>query len=105
MVDKILLLRKLASLDEYLSQIREYEGITVESYREDWKTQRIVERTLQIMIETCLDISGHIISDEHFAVQQSYAEMFRILAENQILDQSRMDGFEKMACFPHCACE
>jgi hypothetical protein len=35
MVDKTLLLRKLASLDEYLSQIREYEGITLESYRQD----------------------------------------------------------------------
>ena len=63
-VDKILILRKLSTLDEYLKQIGEYASITVHAYADDWKTQRIVERTFQMMIETCLDISGHIISDE-----------------------------------------
>jgi len=46
MVDKALLLRKLAELEEYLGQIREYSNIIVKEYSEDWKTQRIVERTL-----------------------------------------------------------
>lgn len=99
MVDKTLILRRLSDLDEYLEQIREYTDITVESYSEDWKTQRIIERTLQMMIETCLDISGHIISDEKFSVPQTYAETFRILAKRNILDQSRLDAFEKMAQF------
>ena len=99
MVDKTFVLGKIASLDEYLGQIREYENITVDAYREDWKTQRIVERTLQMMIETCLDICGHIISDANFSVPQTYADMFRVLAANQILDASRLDAFEKMARF------
>jgi len=46
MVDKALLLRKLAELEEYLGQIREYSNIIVKKYSEDWKTQRIVERSL-----------------------------------------------------------
>ena len=58
MVDKILILRKLAELDQYLRQVKEYVGISVERYESDWKTQRIVERTLQMMIETCVDITG-----------------------------------------------
>ena len=99
MVDKTLILRKLSALDEYLKQISEYANITLEAYAVDWKIQRIVERTLQMMIETCLDISGHIISDEKFRMPETYADMFRILVEKSILSESRVDAFEKMARF------
>ena len=99
MVDKTLILRKLSALDEYLKQISEYANITLEAYAVDWKIQRIAERTLQMMIETCLDISGHIISDEKFRMPETYADMFRILVEKSILSESRVDAFEKMARF------
>ena len=99
MVDKILILRKLSTLDEYLKQIGEYASITVQAYADDWKTQRIVERTLQMMIETCLDISGHIISDEKLRVPETYADAFRILVENGILSKPHLAAFKKMAKF------
>ena len=38
MVDKTLILRKLAELEEYLEQIKEYKNITIEQYSKDWKT-------------------------------------------------------------------
>ena len=99
MVDKNLILRKLSNLDEYLKQINEYANISSKDYATDWKIQRIVERTLQMMIETCLDVSGHIISDEKLRVPETYADMFRILVENDILKGSQLEAFEKMAKF------
>jgi len=99
MVDKTLILRKLSTLDEYLKQIAEYASITVQAYAGDWKTQRIVERTFQMMIEICLDISGHIISDEKLRVPETYADVFRILVENGILSKRHLAAFEKMAKF------
>ena len=51
MVDKPLILRKLTELDEYLKQMGEFSSVTLEEYSRDWKVQRIVERTLQMMIE------------------------------------------------------
>ena len=99
MVDKTLILRKLAALDEYLDQIKTYSDISIKEYASDWKIQRIVERTLQIMIETCLDISSHIISDESLGVPETYADMFRILVKNGILMDSQLDALEKMARF------
>lgn len=50
MVDKPLILRKLTELDEYLKQMGEFSSVTPEEYSRDWKVQRIVERTLQMMI-------------------------------------------------------
>jgi uncharacterized protein YutE (UPF0331/DUF86 family) len=99
MVDKTLILKKVSALDEYIKQIGEYASIRVKAYADDWKVQRIVERTLQMMIETCLDISGHIISDENLRVPETYADVFRIMVENGILNGSHLDSFEKMARF------
>ena len=62
MVDRTLVLRKLAEIDQYLLQVKEYAGISLEQYESSWKTQRIIERTLQMLIETCVDVAGHIIS-------------------------------------------
>ncbi len=41
MVDRDLLLRKLADLDQYVDQASEYRDITVDQYRGDWKTQQL----------------------------------------------------------------
>jgi uncharacterized protein YutE (UPF0331/DUF86 family) len=78
-VDKTLVLRKLAELQEYPEQIKEYGNVSAEQYAKEWRTQRIVERTLQIMIESCADIAGHIISDRGYRVPTSYADTFRVL--------------------------
>ena len=99
MVDEALLLRKLAELDEYLKQVSEYSDITVKEYYDDWKAQRIIERTLQMMLETCVDIAGHIISDEGYRIPKSYADTFRVLHENNILDEKLFQTMDKMAKF------
>jgi uncharacterized protein YutE (UPF0331/DUF86 family) len=99
MVDKALVFRKIASLSEYQKQVGEYSAITVEQYRGDWKIQRIVERTLQMMIELCADIANHVISDNGLRTPETYADTFRVLAENSILTQDQLAVMEKMAKF------
>lgn len=78
MVNKSLVLRKIADLEAYLTQIQEFSSITVSQYQGDWKTQRIVERTLQMMIETCADVASHIVSDDGFRTPTSYADTFQV---------------------------
>ena len=99
MVDKTLVLRKLAELEEYLEQIKEYANVSAEEYSKEWRTQRIVERTLQIMIELCADIAGHIISDRGYRVPTSYADTFRVLYEKDILTKDLFETMEKISKF------
>jgi uncharacterized protein YutE (UPF0331/DUF86 family) len=99
MVDETLILRKLAELEEYASQIEGFRAITIKEYREDWKSQRIIERTLQMMIETCVDIAGHIISDQNFRIPDSYADTFRVLSENSIIAANLFKTMEKISKF------
>jgi uncharacterized protein YutE (UPF0331/DUF86 family) len=54
-VDRDLILRRLALLDTYLTQLAPYRGLDATEYQRDWKTQRIIERTLHLAIEVCLD--------------------------------------------------
>lgn len=99
MVDETLILRKLSELDQYFKQIKEYEGITVAEYSDDWKIQRIIERTLQMMIETCVDIAGHIIADKGYRTPTSYSDSFRVLQEEKVLSDKLFSALEKMAKF------
>jgi uncharacterized protein YutE (UPF0331/DUF86 family) len=98
-VDDALILRKLSELDDYHRQIKEFESVTVNRYAGDWKVQRIIERTLQMMIETCVDVAGQIVSDQGFRIPKSYADTFTVLHENGILDAGLHLSLRKMAQF------
>lgn len=99
MVDKRLIGRKIAQVDDYLKQIKEFSRISLRSYKKDWKTQRIVERTLQILIEVCIDIANHIISDQGMRVPVGYADTFQVLMENGVISRKLSETMEKMAKF------
>jgi len=99
MVDEALILRKLSELDDYYKQIGEYKKIAVAKYTGDWKIQRIIERTLQMMLETCVDIAGHIIADKGYRIPKSYGDTFRVLYEEKILNSKQVSALEKMAKF------
>lgn len=99
LVDKTVILRKLSELETYLKQIREFAGVTFQVYNTDWRTQRIVERTLQMMIETCADIANHIVSDKGMRTPTGYADTFSVLLENAVIDPDLSTMMKKMAKF------
>lgn len=99
MVDKNILFRKIADLEQRIKEITEFSKITQEEYESDWKVQRIIERTLQIMIEICIDISNHIIADNKYGIPQSYADAFIMLYRNKIIDRKLKDTMIKMVGF------
>ena len=99
MVDKNLIGRKLADMDTYLGQIREYKNVSLSAYKKDWKVQRIVERTLQMLIETCIDIANHIISDSDMRMPVNYADTFQVLMENGLITKSLGNKMGKIVKF------
>ena len=99
MVDRDLLRRKLTELSEYVSQVSEYEALSVERYRADWKTQRIVERTLQMAIETCLDIASHVLADRGLRAPSTYAETFEVLVQAGLMSPDLGQAMIEMTGF------
>jgi len=51
------------------------------------------------MIETCVDIAGHIIADKEFRIPKSYADTFKVFREEKILNSKLAAVLEKMAKF------
>lgn len=98
-MDKALILRKFTELEEYLKQVKEFSGTSVEEYRKDWKAQRIVERTLQMMVEICVDVANHIISDKKYRIPGSYADTFKVLYEEGVLGSEIFELMANMAKF------
>jgi len=99
LVDKLLIGRKLSQVDTYLGQIKEFSKISGRAYKNDWKTQRIVERTLQILVEECIDIANHIISDKGMRLPTGYADAFQVLMEKAIINKNLFQTMERMAKF------
>ena len=99
LVDKLLVGRKLAQIDTYLKQVGDYSKISLNQYKIDWKTQRIVERTLHILIEACVDIANHIISDQDMRLPTGYADTFKVLMEKKVIGKDLCGTLEKMARF------
>lgn len=99
MVDRELLLRKLAALDEYLAQLGELRDLTADQYRADWRTQRAAERTLQLAIEVCADVANHVIADRRLRTPATYAEIFEVLVEARLLDPTLLPVLVTMTRF------
>ncbi len=99
MVNQKIVNRLLQNLEGYIRDLKSADDITYEKYMNDIRSQRFVERTLQIAIECCFDISHHIISDEGFRSPKSYAESFTVLAENGIIPMESVREYQMMAQF------
>jgi uncharacterized protein YutE (UPF0331/DUF86 family) len=108
-VDPDLLRRKLAELELLIRQVSEYRSVSPEDYRADWRTQRIVERTLQMAVETCLDVANHVIADRGLKVPATYGETFDVLADVGLLNPAlrvpmrRMVGFRNIVVHEYAA--
>lgn len=98
MVEKDVVLKRLALLEEY---IRDLQGIDAdwETFRDDKIIRRFAERTLHMAIEACLDIAGHIISYEGYREPRSNRDTFQVLFEQGLLPRELNEQLQKMAQF------
>ena len=99
MVDRDLILRKVADLETYLSQAAAYRDVDDTAYRGDWKVQRVVERTLHLIIEVCMDIADHVVADGRLRVPDTGADTFVILAEAGLLNGPLAERLARMVGF------
>jgi uncharacterized protein YutE (UPF0331/DUF86 family) len=98
-VDRELVLRKVADIDRYLGELAEYRGIAPEKYAADWKTQRIVERTLHLIVEAAMDLADHFIADRGIPVPETAAGAFSALAGAGMIDPDLASSLGRMVAF------
>jgi uncharacterized protein YutE (UPF0331/DUF86 family) len=99
MVDVVLVEKILGDIKSNVSELRQATDITWNIYRTDKRSRRFVERTLHILIEACIDVAQHIISDEQLREPTSYRDTFAVLAESGIIQPEDLTRMENMASF------
>ncbi len=99
MVEQDLLRKKLNFLIEYIKDLEERKQVALESYCKDKSIQRIIERTLHLAIECCLDIGNHMISSEAYRQPNDSRDIFMVLYENRIVPEDLLPRLQDMASF------
>ena len=90
---------KLRFLKEYLTDLEDYETISLNDYRQSKKDQRFVERTLQLACESCLDAAAHLVSRLGFREARDNKDLFVILFENSVISEPTSQAMVKMSKF------
>lgn len=61
-IDSVVVSTRLELITRYLESLKRFEEITLDDYLNDFDQQLIVERLLQLTIQTAIDINEHILS-------------------------------------------
>lgn len=86
MIDHSLLARRVAAVRDAAERIREVLPAQVEAFVADRSAREIVTLNLFVALQECLSLASHWLADEGWEVPGTYAEVFRVLAERNVLD-------------------
>ena len=94
MIDRSILARQIAAVRDAAERIREVLPAQPEAFMADRTTREIVILNLFVALQECLSLATHWLADEGWDIPATYAGMFRMLAEHDVLDH---DLAERMA--------
>ncbi len=97
MVQNGVLISKLAIIEEYLKKLQGYFPVSLEQFSSDWGLQKIVERSLQVMIEVMIDIAERIVAQKGILPQKTAADTLKKLRELSIIQND--EAYIKMVRF------
>lgn len=97
MVDRDVLDRRLARLEDLLRELRRLAVVQREEFLGDRGLQAQAERWLQLAAECALDLANHLIADRGWRTPQTYRESFAILREEGVLSDDLAANMEDWA--------
>jgi len=99
MVDKEKIEKLFSELDEYLLALNELKTLSLSEYVKEKRNIYSGRYLLQISIETCINISNHLISTWKLGLPKEYADTFRILAKSEIISNELVEKLILMTRF------
>ncbi|MGH3702546.1 MAG: type VII toxin-antitoxin system HepT family RNase toxin [Pseudonocardiaceae bacterium] len=97
MVDRDRVDQLFAMLARYLRILRDLADMPLVEYQDDPRNFGSGERFLQLAIETVLSVGHHIIASAGFDQPATYAEVFRVLGKEGVLNAEFAAMLEPMA--------
>ena len=91
--------RFTSEIYESLNKLKELSRLDFPQFTDDVHKVASAKYFLIVAIESAIDLSNHIISKNRFRQPEGYADTFRVLEEEGILEEKFADELEKMARF------
>ena len=88
---------KLSRIETYLARLEEIGTASFVAFQEDWRSQMLAERGLQILIEIMIDVAQRLIALNHWGPVSSAAESIRLLVAKKVI--SSEEPYLKMVKF------
>jgi uncharacterized protein YutE (UPF0331/DUF86 family) len=102
MVDRDILLAKIASIRKCLDRIRKVTGGAAESLN-DQDVQDIFVLNLQRAVQAAIDLAAHLVADEKIGLPANLKENFTLLESKQIIDTLLSRRLQAMVGFRNIA--
>lgn len=90
MSENAIIQKKLVVFDETLNKLKAYLPVSYEKLCEDWGLQKIIERSLQILVEIMIDIAHRIIAKKGQAAPPMSANAIQKLKEYGIIQNDEV---------------
>ena len=97
MTDRDLVAKKLARIVTCLHELRTLASL--DRLRADVREERFVEHTLQIAIQSALDVASHIASDQRLGEPETNRALFQLLARADVISPDHARRLAEMAGF------
>ncbi|MCF2138336.1 MAG: DUF86 domain-containing protein [Candidatus Thorarchaeota archaeon] len=101
MIDPEVINSRISIIEQSLLLLRTTSEKGLEAYLSSLETQMMAERALHLAIESCIDIANHIVAGSGLGRPANYAEVFRILHRQKIIDDSLAEKMMMMVRFRH----
>ncbi len=90
---------KIEKLTEYLRILEELQKISKKNFIDDYRFHGLAERYFQLAIEAMLDAGKLIIIDGGFRKPEDGHDIFSVLCENKIINQSLLSRLSGITGF------
>ena len=91
--------RLVSELNRSLSLLKEISNMELQNFKNDLHIISSAKYNLLVAIESVIDTCNHLISKNNYRIPEDYADVFRVMAENNIFTEDFTDNLIKMARF------
>ncbi|MGH8727343.1 MAG: type VII toxin-antitoxin system HepT family RNase toxin [Burkholderiales bacterium] len=97
MTDSELIAKKLAEIETYVRELRTI--VNPDDVLTDVKEERFAAHTLQLAIQSALDVASHIVSDERLGEPRTNRELFTLLEQHGWIESPLAQRLQNMVGF------
>jgi len=90
---------RLDIIERNLSFLEEYKTLSPDKFTESYRDTQAAKYSLLEIMESCMDIANYIISVMGFRRAEGYSDIFKVLGEEDVLEEELSIRLENMARF------